>query len=303
MDMSNIPSKVLAGESPLCVAAALLRRFSAVGMPLCNPKKSFRSEYRSSLGVGKSFDFKTRMGAMSSDRFKYEQDCILGTVEHLWGRHDPANDIEGGIERLSPELVLARLLARDGYRSERRPGSRLGQWEKYPITKQLVDAQHYLSEDYGSARYFKEVPDLGNADMTPEMVLHVCDRLPSGRADVPNPLMTLRKYDDVPSRYFASDGDRDSALEELEGLSNKLWHMQTSVGLTVLKARLMLQPDGGAAALKQLRNYVRLLDVAPERASHGADGGRASSASLDFDGELPWPGSEPRGNVVPARAE
>ena len=241
--------------TPLNGVAELLRRFSGSGERVFNPKRCFQREYRASLIEG-DFDPETRMGQLGADEFRYEQDQIVKVLDELW------DDVAGEApSHVNPETLLARILERDGYLLGRADDVAQIAWLDHPLTLAVFGCEHYLHEPDTYPCYVDRRLNLSNAPSTPEHVISICATMFADKEVVANPLTLVRANDDARLPSFASDGERARSLPQLEALSTRLWKMATSVSVTTLMARMMLQPDGGAADLDVIEDLAELFGV------------------------------------------
>ena len=86
----------------------------------------------------------------------------------------------------------------------------------------------------------------------------------AGMESVENPLSrlaTIERRQGGVAYEFEGPKTRGEHLEVLESLSRRLWHMATAVVAEKLRARILMQPDGGASDLQSLNAYRRLIDL------------------------------------------
>ena len=95
-------------------------------------------------------------------------------------------------------------------------------------------------------------------------VITELEELLVGMESVENPLSclaTLEREQGGKEYEFEGPQTRKEHLEVLESLSRRLWHMATTVVPEELRARILMQPDGGEADLRLLHTYSRLIDL------------------------------------------
>ena len=94
--------------------------------------------------------------------------------------------------------------------------------------------------------------------------LALLEDLLAGTESIENPLSRLaaieREQGGVPYE-FEGPQTRKEHLEALESLSRRLWHMATTIMPEELRARILMQPDGGDADLLLLQTYRNLIDL------------------------------------------
>lgn len=79
-----------------------------------------------------------------------------------------------------------------------------------------------------------------------------CEKLFGHQDLVPNPLVLAGAQDWTARPASAGEAACDKALDKLEGLSSRVWHMATRIDPFLLEARLMLQPDAGMSDLQAI---------------------------------------------------
>ena len=85
-----------------------------------------------------------------------------------------------------------------------------------------------------------------------------------GMESIENPLSriaTIEREQGGVAYEFEGPKTRKEHLEVLESLSRRLWHMATSITPEKLRARLLLQPDGGESDLQTLNTYRKLIEL------------------------------------------
>ena len=85
-----------------------------------------------------------------------------------------------------------------------------------------------------------------------------------GMESIENPLSrlaTIEREQGGVAYEFEGPQTRKEHLLILESLSRRLWHMATAVVPEELRARILMQPDGGESDLYLLRTYGKLIDL------------------------------------------
>ena len=96
-----------------------------------------------------------------------------------------------------------------------------------------------------------------------------------GMESIENPLSriaTIEREQGGVAYEFEGPKTRKEHLEVLESLSRRLWHMATSITPEKLRARLLLQPDGGESDLLTLNTYRRLIELPEIDSNEPVDG-------------------------------
>lgn len=86
----------------------------------------------------------------------------------------------------------------------------------------------------------------------------------AGMESVENPLSrlaTIEREQGGAVYEFEGPQTRQEHLKVLESLSRRLWHMATTVVPEELRARILLESDGGESDLRLLRTYGKLIDL------------------------------------------
>jgi hypothetical protein len=240
--------------SPLELAADALRALAVVGKKVHNPIPIFQKELRASLSDDqKSFKPNSYFGHMMSDEFKALQNDILMVADHF--RKDANRDAS---ELLEPEDVLAELIRSDNLSVVAECPSSYYDWDSNKLSAALFRCQYFLDDHVEYPYPLAFHPRLRNMDYNPFIIISNCEKLFGHQALVPNPLVLARAQEHADKPTSAGVVARNEALEQLDGLSTRVWHMATQIDPYLLEARLMLQPDTEQSDLQVILDYRSL---------------------------------------------
>ena len=116
----------------------------------------------------------------------------------------------------------------------------------------------------------------------------------AGMESVENPLSrlaTIEREQGGVAYEFEGPQTRKEHLEVLESLSRRLWHMATTVVPEELRARILMQPDGGESDLRLLRTYGKLIDLPEPNLEDSLD-------DDPFDNDLALEGYDPFDELI-----
>lgn len=255
---------------PLCAVAWLLRGFATAGEDLLNPIVGFNREYRESSDSDGYLRQDSRMRLMSNERFDAEKD-YAEQAGALWNRNAMLSPEELFVALNEREPLIHTDVLSQECGSFPRQSCEMGglsswltsAWLEHPLACALVKSHRYLHDCDGHANPRERKLDLSSIDNTATIVERDCIAMFAGKEAVENPLSALRRLDDAGQRAFADIDDRVTALSALEGLSRRIWKLQTSIGVSTLVIRLTLQEDGGLGDLELIDAYGSLVGALP----------------------------------------
>ena len=157
-------------------------------------------------------------------------------------------------EELEVERVLQALLEHDCPSNGTLPSSfcKITHWEAFAMFARHI--RHLSSYETDTLRHEKEV-SVGRA----KKVAVEFGNMTRGLELLRNPLVVLRELEDMGEDVRYDKGQ----LIELEGLSRRLWHMATVCGVSILRSRMLLQPDCGEGDLALVIKNRDLFGLAP----------------------------------------
>ena len=226
-------------EKVVAYLRGCMRAASKVGNPLVELQKA-RALQVDENGRPKPG---TRLSRMSADEIKRENKDAE-RIAALWDQR----------EELAAEQVLLALLERDCPSNSSLPSSifRVTHWGTFAVFARFV--RHLNAYEMDTLGHEKE----GSVGQATKVAVEF-GNMTRGLELLRNPLVVLRELEDKGEdvRY---DNDQ---LVELEGLSRRLWHMATVCGVSILRSRMLLQPDCGEGDLALVIKNRDLFGLAP----------------------------------------
>ena len=251
--------------SPLSVSTSILRSFAQAGEVLINPEVAFAREKALSLASDGTYG-STYLGSLDEDDLRFEQRY----VEMAALLFETPSTGEGFLKD-EPENVLINLLRRERYMRLTPKRLAAKDWDYHRISFALVAASYYLEKHSGCRRVPGWRRPVRIIEGAPQYVLCTWKRLFAHQENVANPLVIIRRFDDVQRKAFEDAWTRRHALGGLEELSTQIWHMSTSIDSNLLLARLLLQADAGERGISLLSSCINLYE---------------SNYDVEFDGQI-----------------
>ena len=208
----------------------------------------------------------TRLSRMSAEEIRRENKDAERIAE-FWDKR----------EELEAERVLQALLEHDCPSSGTAPTSfcKITHWKAFAMFARYI--RHLSSYEADTLGHEKE----GSVGQAKKVAVEF-GNMTRGLDLLRNPLVVLRELEDrgEDARY-----DKDQLIE-LEGLSRRLWHMATVCGVSILRSRLLLQPDCGEADLALVDSYRDLFGLASTDGGENDRGAnKEGSNGLDWSDE------------------
>lgn len=226
------------------------------GTQVVDLAKAFNADLQASIVDGRIHP-KSYLGMMTDTEYAKLRKYVERLSTAIWK----------GRERISTEELLSCALSHDkslGSISPCNPS------KSYVIMLAACDGLLVSSVN--------DVPDMALEASLTEQGKRVCELFDLAFAyihKVHNPLATLANVDKARSGAIAVEGDqRREMIRDLEGLSTRLWQMQTVLNVRTLRSRLLQQDDCGEADLSLLFKHSRLIGI-----GFAVDAGRGSHAN------------------------
>ena len=219
----------------------LLRAFPP-DAELINPVTAFKEEYELSSDKMGVLRPNSRLAKLSNEEWELEVSSADHLSEQVWCMLPTA----------TPEEVLERVLAECDESGG--PHSVVGLPES--LDKLLV-CKNLLRTSLGNLdREGEKVSAAEAAEINARL-----DELVRGATVLRNPLTELALRERDGRVYFQSSDEREAALDTLESLSRRLWHLHTTVSVEVLRVRLLLRSTQGMEDLDAMCGFAELIGL------------------------------------------
>ncbi len=230
-----------------------LRGFATMGLEVPSPVHALSVARKPQLDKDGRPKPGSILHGMSCDRIGKENKTAI-ELEELWDKQNYC----------APQHILRQILAKDcpwdcAKRSEQDVTFALNRHSSIAAryVSHLEDVSRYQSGPFG---HEKQEEGMDNS----AKILIALDTMANGKGTIPNPLCVLRSHEDAQPQQASNlaelvpDG---LTLDDLDGLSTRLWHMATSARVGDLRERLLLQPDGGDKDLDLMVRCGELLGL------------------------------------------